>query len=76
MTGPSMEDMACRDGGLTECDLVELTNQTLRASAGVDGILPQTEVRKHFPNLYPTSNEASRYEGPRLLASATRWPKF
>ena len=53
----------CRDGGLTECDLVELTNQTLRASAGVDGILPQTKVRKHFPNLYVTRADATKEKG-------------
>ena len=49
--------------GLTERDLVELTSQALLTSSGVDGIVQKTEVRKHFPNLYPTCNAATEDKG-------------
>ena len=45
---------------LTERNLVELTKHQAPATAGVEAIVPETEVRKHFPNLKPTSGEPAK----------------
>ena len=45
---------------LTERNLVELTKHQAPAKAGVEAIVPETEVRKHFPNLKPTSGEPAK----------------
>ena len=45
---------------LTERDLVELTKKPLPAQAGIHGIVPNTDVRESFPNLYPTRNDATK----------------
>lgn len=49
--------------GLTEADLVALTGKRSVEPAGVDAIVPDIEVRKHFPNLYATRNEATGDDG-------------
>ena len=48
---------------LTERDLVELTKEPLPAQAGIHGIVPNTDVRESFPNLYPTRNDATKDKG-------------
>ena len=48
---------------LTERDLVELTKKPLPAQAGIHGIVPNTDVRESFPNLYPTRNDATKDKG-------------
>ena len=54
---------SCNKGeGLTERDLVKLTNLPLSEGMGVHAISCDNrdkKVRKHFPNLYPTRNEAT-----------------
>ena len=50
--------------GLTDRDLVGLMIlQRVLEPAGIDGIRPQFIVRKHFPNLYATRNDATMPEG-------------
>ena len=46
--------------GLTEADLVALVGEGLPEPAGIHAIVPDVEVRKHFPNLHPTSSQASK----------------
>ena len=43
---------------LTERNLVELTKQAV--PDGINAILPEVEVRMHFPNLHPTSGETTK----------------
>ena len=54
---------SCNKGkGLTERDLVKFTNLPLSEGMGVHAISCDNrdkKVRKHFPNLYPTRNEAT-----------------
>ena len=52
--------------GMRENDLVELTSRWSDESAGVDGILTEVKVRMHFPNLYPTANDATKDTGSSL----------
>ena len=52
--------------GLRGNDLVELTSRRSDESAGVDGILAEVKVRRHFPNLYPTANDATKDTGSSL----------
>ena len=49
--------------GLRGADLVALTGEGLPQPLGVDAIVPDVEVRKHFPNLRPTSGEATKNMG-------------
>ena len=49
--------------GLTEYDLVELTNQQPLKPAGIEAIVPKIKVRKHFPNLYAMRNDATKDKG-------------
>ena len=49
--------------GLTEADLSELLKQPLPVDGGVVSIMPETEVRESFPNLYATRNEATADQG-------------
>ena len=49
--------------GLRGDDLVELTGRRSDEPGGVDGILADVEVRKHFPNLYATRNDATKDKG-------------
>ena len=49
--------------GLRGDDLVELTRRRSDEPGGVDGILADVEVRKHFPNLYATRNDATKHKG-------------
>ncbi len=51
------------DKGLTEDDLVELTKEQPLKPAGIDAIVPTIKVRKHFPNLYATRNDATKDKG-------------
>ena len=52
--------------GLRENDLLELTNRRSDEPGGVHGILAEDKVRKHFPNLYPTANDATKDKGSSL----------
>ena len=53
-----------KDGkGLTKRDLSELLKQPLPVDGGVVSIMPETEVRESFPNLYATRNEATADQG-------------
>ena len=49
--------------GLTVDDLVALTGKRSVEPAGIDAIVPDVKVRKHFPNLYATRNEATGDDG-------------
>ena len=49
--------------GLTKRDLSELLKQPLPVDGGVVSIMPETEVRESFPNLYATRNEATADQG-------------
>ena len=49
--------------GLTEADLSELLKQPPPIDGGVCAIMPETEVRESFPNLYATRNEATADQG-------------
>ena len=50
--------------GLAVDDLVALTGKRSVEPAGIDAIVPDVKVRKHFPNLYATSGEATKDLGP------------
>ena len=45
-----------RDKGLTASDLVELTKQPRLEGVGIDAIIHESKVTKHFPHLYATRN--------------------
>ena len=49
--------------GLTKRDLSELLKQPLPVDGGIVSIMPETEVRESFPNLYATHNEATADQG-------------